>query len=240
MRLFFIVIIIIIFLLWEFFYISFSWWFFTGVWVSTSLQDSSHYSRISRQCCSFDGLHSSSYFQVLQSLYQNCGDCTERINYNWYHRHFYVPLFFSVLLQGLGTYLAFRFFQFYPMISRNGKAHYLAGSLFCWLSIGRLAEIKWSVCILKSHRGLWIWLSWTDSELSIHYLLVWSNLNFLHNSQWITFPNQSCLVLYPFCADLLHSLIRWLVISSLSKHNLHESCLFLHWHCLYGSVLCCN
>ena len=23
--------------------------------------------------------------------YQTFGDCTERTNYNWYHRHFYVP-----------------------------------------------------------------------------------------------------------------------------------------------------
>ena len=40
----------------------------------------------------------------------------------------------------------------YPMISRNGKVHYSAGSLFL-LTItrsGRLAEIGWSVCISKS------------------------------------------------------------------------------------------
>ena len=36
--------------------------------VSSSIQDSSQYSDCSQQCCSLDGLHSSSYFQVLQSL----------------------------------------------------------------------------------------------------------------------------------------------------------------------------
>ena len=36
--------------------------------VSSSLQDSSQYSGRSQQCCSLDGLHSSSNFQVLQSL----------------------------------------------------------------------------------------------------------------------------------------------------------------------------
>ena len=41
-----------------------------------------------------------------------------------------------------------------------------------------------------------------------------SNFNFLHSSRWITLPTQSCLVLYSFCANLLHSLIIWLVISS--------------------------
>ena len=35
--------------------------------------------------------------------------------------------------------------------------------------------------------------------LSCVYLVVWSNLNFLHNSRWIIMPTQSCLVLYFFC-----------------------------------------
>ena len=34
-------------------------------------------------------------------------------------------------------------------------------------------------------------------------------------------PTQPCLVLYSFCANLLHSLIIWLMVSSLSPHNLH-------------------
>ena len=36
--------------------------------VSSSLQDSSQYSGRSQYCCSLDGLHSSSYFQLLHSL----------------------------------------------------------------------------------------------------------------------------------------------------------------------------
>ena len=63
---------------------------------SSSLQDSSQYSGRSQQCCSLDGLNSSSNFQVLQSLYQPFGDSTEPTNYNWYQRHFHVPQFFSV------------------------------------------------------------------------------------------------------------------------------------------------
>ena len=43
---------------------------------------------------------------------------------------------------------------------------------------------------------------------------------FLHISLWITLPTQSFLVLYSFCAHLLHSL-RWLVVSSLSPHSPH-------------------
>ena len=51
-------------------------------------------------------------------------------------------------------------------------------------------------------------------------LFIWSNLSFLHNSLWITLPTQSSLVLYSFCANLLHSLM-WLIVSSLSLHNQH-------------------
>ena len=57
--------------------------------------------------------------------------------------------------------------------------------------------------------------------LHIYHLFVWSNFNFLHNSLWTTLPTQSCLVLYSFCASLLYSFIMWLIVSSLSPHNLH-------------------
>ena len=86
---------------------------------------------------------------------------------------------------------------------------------------GRLAEIRWSVCILKPHRIMCISFSRTDSGLCIYHMFVWSNLNLLHNSQLITFPTQSYLVSYSFCANLLHSLIMWLIVSSLSPHSLH-------------------
>ena len=73
-------------------------------------------------------------------------------------------------------------------------------------------------------------------------LFLWSNLNFLLNSQRITFPIHSLLVLYSLCANLLHSLIMWLIVSSLSLHNLHLlfCCVLsiLVLHRLYGIVLC--
>ena len=73
----------------------------------------------------------------------------------------------------------------------------------------------------KSLSSLSVSFSRTDSGLCIYHLFVWLNFNFLHNSQWITMPTQSCLVLYSFCVNLLHSLIMWLMVSSLSLHNLH-------------------
>ena len=73
----------------------------------------------------------------------------------------------------------------------------------------------------KFLKSLCVSFSWTSAGLSICHLLVWSNLNFLHISQSITLPTQSCQVLYSFCANLLHSLIMWLLVSSLSPHSLH-------------------
>ena len=99
---------------------------------------------------------------------------------------------------------------------------------------GRLSEIRWSICISKSQRSLYVSFSRTDSGLCIYHLFVWSNFSFFHNSQWITLPTQLCLVLYSFCAHLLHLLIMWLMVSSLSPHNLHyyfaAAYLFLLWY----------
>ena len=86
---------------------------------------------------------------------------------------------------------------------------------------GRLAGIRWSVCISKSHRSLCISFSAMDSGLCIYWLFVRSNLNFLHNSLWIPFPTKLCLVLYSFYVNLLHLLIIWLIVSSHSPHNQH-------------------
>ena len=76
-------------------------------------------------------------------------------------------------------------------------------------------------CLLaaKSHRSLCVSFSRIAAELCIYHWFVWSNLNFMHISQGITLPTKSCLVLYS-CANWLHSLITWLMVSSLSTHNL--------------------
>ena len=68
---------------------------------------------------------------------------------------------------------------------------------FFWLINTRsdlLAEIRWSDCISKSHRISWVSFIKADSGLYIYHLIVWSNFHLLHNSQWITFSTQSCLL----------------------------------------------
>ena len=86
---------------------------------------------------------------------------------------------------------------------------------------GLLAEFRWSVYITKSHRSWCVSFSRTSAGFCIYHLLVWSNLNFLLISQWIPLPTLSCLASYSFYANLLHSLIMWLIVSSLSLHSLH-------------------
>ena len=126
-------------------------------------------------------------------------------------------------------YLSFflTFFQFYSVVSRDSKVDNFAISLFFFFFLliiirsDLLAEIRWSVCMSKFQRSLCVLFSMTGAGLCIYHLLVWSNLNFLHISRWTTLPTQSCIVLYSFCANLLHSLIMWLMVSSLSPHSLH-------------------
>ena len=79
-----------------------------------------------------------------------------------------------------------------------------------------IISLPWGVII--SLIGFCVSFSRTDAGLCIYYLFVWSNFSFLFNSRWITLPTQSCLV---FSSNLLHSLIIWSVVSSLSPHNLH-------------------
>ena len=141
-----------------------------------------------------------------------------------------------------GTIITFMFHSFFNSLARSRYLSFFSHSfrfilwstgiakstilqiLFFWLIIirsGLLAGISWSVCMLKSHRSLCVSFSRTGAGLCIYHLLVESNLNFVHISRWITLPTQSCLTLYSLCANLLHSLIMWLIISSLSPHSLH-------------------
>ena len=109
------------------------------------------------------------------------------------------------------------------MVSWDSKVDNFASSLFLLIIIrsGLVVEIRWSVCMSKSHRSLCVLFSSTGAGWCIYHSFVWSNLNFLHISQWITLPIQSCLVLYSFWVNLLHSLIIWLMVLTLSPHSLH-------------------
>ena len=132
-----------------------------------------------------------------------------------YNRYFHVPQLFPFSSMVEVRIVVFTFFQFYSPILQ----------IICFLLIimrsGFVVEMRWFVCMSKSHRSLRASFSSTGTGLCLYHLLVWSNLNFLHISQWITLPMQSCLALYYLCANLLHSLIMLLIVSSLSLHSLH-------------------
>ena len=125
----------------------------------------------------------------------------------------------------IGIFVTSRFHSFFNSRARSRYLSFFSHSFcgqqrqqsrqFCKFSFlllimikpGHLAEIRWSVCMSKSHKSLCVSFSRTGAGLCIYHLLVWSNLNFLNISKWITLPTQSCLVLYSYCANLLHSLI---------------------------------
>ena len=137
--------------------------------ISSSLQDFSQYSDISQLCCILDCLHSSSYFQVLKSFSR------------WLYIIIIIYYFwvFHILL--------FTFFQFYFVVSRDGRVDNFASSLFFLLIIirsGLLAEIRWSVCMSKSRRSLCMSFSRTSAGLCIYHLLEWQNLNFCTFPSW--------------------------------------------------------
>ena len=191
--------------------------------VCSSLQDTSQYSGRPQQCCRLDSLYPSANFQVLQAFNNplvtvpNAPITIGTIVTFMFHS------FFNSLARS--RYLSFFSLSFRFILWSAGTAKStISQILFLLLVImrsGLLAEIRWSVCILKYHRSLCESFSRTGAGLCKYHLFVWSNWNFLHISQWITLPTQSCLALYFFWANLLHSLIMWLIASSLSPHSVH-------------------
>ena len=127
-----------------------------------------------------------------------------------------------------------RFNQYTTRTPRESKVDYFANSLFFIIIIiryGLLVEVRSSVWMSKSNRCLCVSFFRTGAGLCVYHLFVWLNLNFSHISQWITLPTKCYLTLYSFSANFLHSLIMWLIVSSLSPHSLHL--LF----CWYLSIL---
>ena len=117
----------------------------------------------------------------------------------------------SIAKQGPGTYPSFDFLSTL-LCGQPGqqspqfcKFAFFVDYYKIWSS-GRDSVIGLYLKIIEEFMYL---ILWTDAGLCIYHLLVWSNLNFWHNSQWITLPTKSCLVLYSFCANLLNSFIMW-------------------------------
>ena len=78
-------------------------------------------------------------------------------------------------------------FDFHSGVHRDGKVHYSGSPIFSGVGLGDLF-------VSQNPR--------TVSGLCIYHLMGWTNFKFLHNFQWITFPNPvvsshiSPLILY--------------------------------------------
>ena len=111
--------------------------------------------------------------------------------------------FFNSLARA--RYLSFFSHSFSFIVRSAGTAKSTIFQVLFFLLIiirsGPLAEIRWSVWMSKSIKSLCVRFSKTVFGLRIYHLFVWSNLNCLHISKWITLPTQACLVLYSFCAN---------------------------------------
>ena len=110
-----------------------------------------------------------------------------------------------------------------------------------WIFSAVMSDV--SRCVCQSPIGVYVCYFLGQLLGCAYHLFVWSNLDFMHISHWITFPTQPCLV---FCANLLHSLITWMMVSSLSSHSLHLlfllSLIYSRFDIIssYGVVLYCH
>ena len=94
------------------------------------------------------GLNRTVVFMVsTRPLYQSFNDSVQRAPITMGITVTFIFHSFSVLQQGPGTYLFFPFFQFYSVVSRDGKVRCSAGFLFLLFLLtvtmsNRLAEIR--------------------------------------------------------------------------------------------------
>ena len=135
-----------------------------------------------------------------------------------FHSFFQFPSKVSELI------LLFTFFPFYSVDRRDSKVQNIASSPFCcWLLLGlvfcsRLGDPF--VCQIP----IGVYVCHSPGQICVVHIpfVRMVKSKFLAQPEWITFPTQLCLVLYSFCANLLHSLIMWLMVSSLLPYNLHH------------------
>ena len=155
-----------------------------------------------------------SFGGVLWELWNDHGDYFTLISHS-----FWISLFKS-------WYLSTFSFSFGSIRVSYGIAKSMMMQLFSFFIIkiksGLLASITWSVWIVKSQSStLQVSFPTTLSGSRLYHFSLAYILNFLQISQWILLPTQSCLCLNLFWAILLHSLMRWLIVSSVLTHILH-------------------
>ena len=121
---------------------------------------------------------------------QTLGNCFKSTDYDWCHCDLY-------FLSRSWYFSCFSPFSAFTPRSA-GREKRIKGKIFFLLIINTkyvlLVGIVWSVYISKYHIILLFWFSRTDSGLRIYHLVVWSNFNLLHNSQF-SYPVVPSLIL---------------------------------------------
>ena len=138
--------------------------------------------------------------------------------------------FFPLLRQGQGTYLFFRFTSILlcGQPEQQSPQFGLFTFFFSWLSLGQVVWPRFDYLFITQNPKEFCLIFPDGFQVVTYYLFVWSNLNFLHTSQWITSPTLLCLVLYSLCANLLHSFIIIIISLSVSFSQQHKLVVF-HW-----------
>ena len=229
------------------FHASVSWWLLAGVWETVSLLKSPGLFSVFWQIPASLLFGLSLLTLLLSKYFSPCINPLETVTS--------APITIGITATIMfHSYLSFRFFSVLPRGQPEQKSPLFSRFSF-FLSFFFFFFFFWqSLCLVltsklgnpfvsQNPKEFCVSFSRTDSRLCIYHLFAWSNLNFLHNSQWATLPTQSCLLLYSLCANLLHSLTMWFVFLSLSPHNLHllfccDLSIFVFGHSHYSVVLC--
>ena len=103
------------------------------------------------------------------------------------------------ILQVLFFFLFFLFFLFFFFFF-----------LLIIIRSGLLVEIWWSF-VSKNLIGICVSFITTDVGFYTYHFFAWSNLNFLHYSQWITFPTLLTFSFLAMSRSLLWAEISWTV-----------------------------
>ena len=137
-------------------------------------------------------------FQVHQAqLVSQCPSCS---------------IVFSFLARSTNLSLFFAFFYFHSVGNRDGRSTIWQAFFFYWLLFGFVVYPRVGDPFLYQYPYEFCPSYFLGFGLCVYRLFVWSNINFLYNSQLITFPIQTCLFLHSFLLYLLYSLIMWFII----------------------------
>ena len=126
-----------------------------------------------------------------------------------------VTFIFHSVFQFLSNVLVFilllNFFLFCSVFSRDSQVYNSANFIFGWILLDLIVSPSLdALLVCQNPIGVCVSFSGTAAGLCIYHLFAWSNFNFFHNSEWITLPIQSFLVLYTFSGYLLRlSLCDW-------------------------------